>query len=96
MSEGARYLPAVPQKNPIPLRAQPRPADPPEPPGELLTPEQAAKFLHLSPRTLEGFRRGTEGPKFAKLGPGRSARIRYRRCDLEAWVASRLRQSTEE
>jgi hypothetical protein len=86
-------------KNPIPPRAQPRPADPPVPPpepGELLTPEQAGKVLHLSARTLEGFRHTGLGPAFAKLGAGRSARVRYRREDLDAWVADRIRKSTTE
>jgi hypothetical protein len=69
---------------------------PPPEPGELLTPEQAGKVLHLSARTLEGFRRSGEGPVFAKLGTGRSARVRYRREDLDAWVADRIRKSTTE
>lgn len=75
--------------------SQPRPA-PVSEPSELLTPQQAAKVLHLSPRTLEGMRYRGDGPGYAKLGDGRSARILYRRVDLDAWVASRLRQSTTE
>lgn len=72
------------------------PVAPAEPPGEFLTPEQAGKVLHLSPRTLEGMRHRGGGPPFAKLGKGQSARILYRRTDLEAWVASQIRLSTTE
>lgn len=79
-----------PQRRPSPVSV------PPEPPGEFLTPDLAGKVLHLSPRTLEGMRHRGDGPPFAKLGKGQSARILYRRADLDAWVASRLRQSTTE
>lgn len=72
------------------------PVTPAEPPAELLTPKQAATLLHLSPRTLEGFRRRGDGPKFSKLGDGRSARILYPRAEIDAWIASRLRASTTE
>lgn len=65
-------------------------------PTELLTPQRAAKVLCLSPRTLEGMRSSGHGPKFAKLGRGRSGRIVYRRGDLDAWVASRIRTSTQD
>jgi predicted DNA-binding transcriptional regulator AlpA len=82
----------------VPTKPRPQllPVAPAEPPGELLTPEQAAKLLHLSPRTLEGFRRRGDGPKFSKLGDGRSARILYPRAEIDAWIASRLRASTTE
>lgn len=74
---------------------KPRSETPSEPPGDYLTPGQAAKVVHLSARTLEGMRYRGDGPPFAKLGTGRSARILYRRADLDAWVASQVRQSTE-
>lgn len=67
---------------------------PSEPLGDYLTPGQAATVVHLSTRTLEGLRYRGDGPPFAKLGKGRSARILYRRTDLDAWIASQLRQST--
>jgi hypothetical protein len=65
-----------------------------EPPSEVLTPKDAAKYLHLSHRTLETMRTRGNGPDFAKYGEGRSARVVYRRCDLDAWIASRVRKST--
>jgi hypothetical protein len=67
---------------------------PPEPPSDVLTPKQAATYLHLSARTLETMRTRGGGPPFAKYGEGRSARVVYRRSDLEAWIASRVRHST--
>jgi hypothetical protein len=65
-----------------------------EPASDVLTPKQAAKYLHLSHRTLETMRTRGNGPAFAKYGEGRSARVVYRRCDLDGWIASRVRQST--
>ena len=66
----------------------------PEPSSDVLTPRQAAKYLHLSHRTLETMRTRGGGPPYAKYGEGRSARVVYRRSDLEAWIASRVRVST--
>lgn len=65
-------------------------------PAELLTPHEAANVLCLSVRTLEGMRSSGDGPPYAKLGRGRSGRIVYRRGDLDAWVASRIRTSTQD
>src|SRR5690606_929976 len=67
-----------------------------EPFGDVLTPRQAASYLRLSHRTLETMRTRGGGPPFAKYGDGRSSRVVYRRSDLAAWIASRLRQSTTE
>ncbi|MCX4244272.1 helix-turn-helix domain-containing protein [Paraliomyxa miuraensis] len=68
----------------------------PEPSSDVLTPKQAAKYLYLSHRTLETMRTRGGGPPFAKLGDGRSSRVLYRKGDLDAWIASRVRQSTTE
>jgi len=57
----------------------------------LLSTEQAARHLALSPRTLEALRLRGGGPAYVALG--RRA-IRYRIEDLESWVASRIRRST--
>jgi hypothetical protein len=49
-----------------------------------------ARRLHISPRTLEGWRwRGT-GPRFIKAG----GRVLYRLEDVEAFEAEQLRQRT--
>jgi hypothetical protein len=47
---------------------------------------------HLSERTLERFRVSGIGPKFIRMGKS----IRYRLCDVEAWIASRVVGSTSE
>lgn len=44
--------------------------------------EEAAAFLHLSPRTLERFRVDGSGPVYCKLG----RRVVYSRADLIAWA----------
>jgi len=66
-----------------------------EPPPSVLSPRQAAKYLILSHRTLETMRTRGDGPAFVKYGEGRSARVVYRRSDLDAWLESRVRQSTQ-
>jgi hypothetical protein len=65
-----------------------------DPQPKVLTPKQAAKYVRLSHRTLETMRTRGGGPPFAKYGEGRSARVVYRLCDLDAWIASRVRVST--
>lgn len=69
------------------LSARSAPADP----GALPTPE-AAEYLGLSPATLETLRTRGGGPPFVKLG----RRVVYRREDLDAWIAERLRRSTSD
>ena len=44
---------------------------------------EAAKFLHVSPRTLDGYMRQRRIP-FYKLGRGRNAVVRFKHADLEA------------
>lgn len=58
-------------------------------PDILDTPE-AATYIRLSKPTLERLRLTGEGPPYAKLGKA----VRYRRADLDAWLASRLIRST--
>ncbi|MGK4341145.1 helix-turn-helix domain-containing protein [Ectopseudomonas oleovorans] len=60
-------------------------------PDALLTPEQAAEELGLSVKTLATWRStGRHALPYIRVG----ARIRYRRADLDAWLASRQRTST--
>jgi hypothetical protein len=56
----------------------------------------AAKYLVLSPRTLEDLRASGKGPRYFKLGPGRGARVVYRLQDLDAWLARFAYTSTSE
>jgi excisionase family DNA binding protein len=60
-------------------------------PDILDTPE-AASYVRLSKPTLERFRLTGDGPPYAKLGKA----VRYRRADLDDWLASRLIRSTSE
>jgi predicted DNA-binding transcriptional regulator AlpA len=55
------------------------------------TPEAAA-YVRLSSVTMERLRLTGNGPCYAKLGKA----VRYRRADLDEWLASRLIRSTSE
>jgi hypothetical protein len=50
----------------------------------LLTEVQSAEVLNLSMRTLQAWRTRRTGPSFVRAGRA----IRYRRSDLDAWVAA--------
>lgn len=52
-------------------------------PALLYTPAEAARFLRLSPRSLERWRVDGEGPRFVKMG----RRVVYEGRDLLAYVA---------
>ncbi len=57
----------------------------------LLTTTQAAEFLRLSPRTLEGLRVRGGGPSYRKIG-----RVVYTQTDLLAWLDAATRTSTSD
>lgn len=59
-----------------------------------LIPEtEAAKFLDLTPRTMQAMRQRGGGPRFVRI----SARcIKYRRVDLKSYADDRLRSSTSD
>ncbi len=59
---------------------------------EVMNTPEAAKYVCLSKPTLERLRLTGDGPPYAKLGKA----VRYRRADLEAWLASRMIRSTSE
>jgi hypothetical protein len=52
--------------------------------------DDAARFLRISPRTLERMRWAGEGPPFLKIG----RKVLYDREDLLAWARSHRRTST--
>ena len=58
----------------------------------LLTTEQAAKRLGLSPRTLERYRVSGEGPEFLKIGRW----VRYTASKLNRWLEGCARRSTSD
>lgn len=62
-------------------------------PAPLLREKEAAAFLGLTPRALQSWRQFGYGPRFVRIS---GACIRYRQEDLDAWVASRLRESTSD
>ncbi len=64
---------------------------------EIMTTIEAAEYLRLSKFTLEGMRVKGGGPRYAKLSKGRGrGAVRYRRADLDAWVAACLVESTSQ
>lgn len=63
---------------------------------QFLTTQEAAEILRLKPRTLEALRVEGTGPRYFKMGPGRMARVVYRRADLDAWVEQFSHVSTSE
>jgi len=54
--------------------------------------EEAARFLNLSPRTLEKQRVIGDGPRFRKFG----RRVVYALTDLQAWADARAYESTSD
>ncbi len=55
--------------------------------NQLISEQDAAEFLAHSVKTLQGWRCQGIGPAFVRIS-GRS--IRYRRCDLQTWIESKL------
>ena len=59
----------------------------------LLKPAEAAKAIGLSKKTLASWRSsGLSDLKYVRIG----SRILYRKCDVEAFVQSRIRRSTSD
>jgi excisionase family DNA binding protein len=55
------------------------------PEANLLTVEQAAALVGISPWTLRKWRSKGQGPRFVRLG-GAMGTVRYRRKDLDAYL----------
>jgi predicted DNA-binding transcriptional regulator AlpA len=61
-------------------------------PSDLLTPEQVAEFLGMSPRTLATWRyKRRGGPAWCKCG----SLVRYRKADVIAWLDGGKQQGAE-
>lgn len=60
----------------------------------LLTAEEAAEILRISPRTLENMRLAGTGPRFFKVGPGRRSRVVYKPSEVWAWLTRFEHSST--
>ena len=59
---------------------------------QLLTTREAAEFLRLSSRTLEGWRVTGGGPAFFKVG----SRVLYDQGELALWLRAGRRSSTSD
>lgn len=59
---------------------------------DIMTTAEAAQYCRLGKPTLERFRISGNGPAYLKIGGA----VRYRRRDLDDWLASRLTRSTSE
>ena len=57
---------------------------------QLISAEDAANILNISPSTLAKMRLSGASPRYVKLG----RRVAYRPSDLEAWVESQSYTST--
>jgi hypothetical protein len=58
----------------------------------LLSEADAARYLNLSPRTLERWRTTGEGPRYIK----QSRRVSYAPAELDRWIAAHMRSNTSE
>ena len=58
----------------------------------LMTQSECSAAVKLSESRLEKARVRGDGPPFVKLGRA----VRYRPCDVKAWLADRVRNSTSE
>ena len=67
-------------------------ATPPASISEILNNEQAASYIQVKPSTLNNWRVAGSGPPFCKIGSA----VRYRRADVDAWLASKVIKSTSE
>ena len=61
-------------------------------PHDLRSPDNVARRLGISIRTLERKRADGSGPQFVKAG----RLVRYTDPDIDAWIAARTVQSTSE
>ena len=61
-------------------------------PSNLLTTNEAAKYVRLSPRTLERYRVTGEGPRFLKIG----RLVFYLQTALDDWLKTKARKSTSD
>lgn len=60
--------------------------------SNLLTPKDAAVYLKVSEKTLEGWRRAEVGPKFYRMG---SRTVRYFRSDIDDYLRASAPKRTK-
>lgn len=66
-------------------------ATPAKHPGDILTPKELATEYRISARTLANWRASGVGPAFVKFG---LRAVRYRRADVEAFIAGDADEGT--
>ena len=59
---------------------------------ELLSPDELAADLKVSPRTLAKWRCNGRGPQYMRLGHA----VRYRRQDIDAWLEAKVSRNSAE
>lgn len=57
---------------------------------DLMHPRDVAKRYNMTPESLSNWRREGKGPKFVRLGNGKSPRVMYRVKDVVAWEEQNL------
>lgn len=62
---------------------------------QLLTIEEAARILGLTPQAMYSARGRGTGPVAYRLGPGPRSKLRYRASDIEAWLESHRDDSAD-
>jgi predicted DNA-binding transcriptional regulator AlpA len=72
-------------------RAQDHPID--RGPEPLKSEGEAAEYLGFTQRALQAWRSRGGGPRYVRIS---SRAIRYRRCDLDAWIMQRLHNDASE
>jgi len=68
----------------------------PEGSTPLMNTERLSLYLGISAPTLERLRCTGDGPPYLKLGAGRTSRVIYDKRDVDAWLASKRRTSTDD
>jgi excisionase family DNA binding protein len=56
------------------------------PEQELLTTDQVAEYLSVTPETVRRWRGRGEGPPAVKIGAGRAAPVRYFKAAVVRWL----------
>jgi predicted DNA-binding transcriptional regulator AlpA len=82
------------QKPPFRLQEQ-NMQNTPKDPDELLTRPEAAAILKIDAHTLACWASLGRGPRFVKFGASRSAAVRYRRSEIDRWLADPARADAE-
>jgi predicted DNA-binding transcriptional regulator AlpA len=57
---------------------------------EIMTVARCATYTGFSAKSLDQWRNSGDGPKFVKV----SNRVRYRKTDIDAWIAAKTKANT--